>query len=99
MSAALHSRLIVPIGKALEEMRAEGVIAGRPRWIEFGQPSMADYGGVLRGSGRYLAVEVKRPGASPTKEQARWLAAVNEAGGVGIWADDVGGLMEVLDGL
>lgn len=48
----------------------------------------ADLIGWLHG-GRFLAVEVKRPGGKPTKEQAAFLAAVNASGGLGILARSV----------
>lgn len=40
-------------------------------------------------TGRFLAVEVKRPGERPTKEQARFLQSVSDAGGVGVLAHSV----------
>lgn len=53
--------------------------------------------------GRFLAVEVKQLGRSPTPEQAAFLAAVNKAGGIGFVAygpvDAIAKLLEVENGL
>lgn len=56
------------------------------RFMRFGFPGMADIMGQLRGSGRFLAIEVKRPGEKPTDDQIAFLDAVNGAGGVGFVA-------------
>ncbi len=39
--------------------------------------------------GRIIAIEVKRPGKKPTKDQEEFLQAVNKAGGLGFHADSV----------
>lgn len=64
------------------------------RFLRFGFPGQADILGQLRRShgGRFLAVEVKRPGEKPTDDQLAFLEAVRYAGGVAILAyscDDV----------
>ena len=47
----------------------------------YGTPGQADIQGIVSG-GRFLAIEVKRPGASPTKEQEGWGAMVTRMGGL-----------------
>ena len=40
--------------------------------------------GVLKGSGRFIAFEVKMPGKKPTPEQLAWHRIVNESGGLAV---------------
>ncbi len=40
-------------------------------------------------TGRFLCVEVKRPGKVPTKEQHQFLESVVRCGGIAFWADSV----------
>ena len=46
--------------------------------------------------GRFVAIEVKRPGNKPTAVQLQFIAAVNNIGGFAFWADN---LQEVKDKL
>ena len=46
--------------------------------------------------GRFVAIEVKRPGKKPSDLQERFLDAVNTIGGLAFWADS---LQEVKDKL
>lgn len=39
--------------------------------------------------GRFLAVEVKRPGKKPTKQQVQFIGSVRQHGGVGFWVDSL----------
>ena len=48
----------------------------------------SDILGMLRG-GRWLAVEVKRPGKQPTDDQRTFLDAVNRGGGLGFVARSI----------
>lgn len=41
----------------------------------------ADLVGLLAPTGRFFALEVKKPGEAPTKEQAQWAALVRKFGG------------------
>ena len=79
----------------LEYLRFRGVLAwkagtgamraeyrGKPRFIQFGTKGVSDIIGMLPG-GRFLAIEVKRPGKRPTWEQSEFLRAVREGGGQG----------------
>ena len=59
------------------------------RLVRYGKTGSADVLGVIRHSGRLLAVEVKRSGNKPTPAQAAFLADVKSAGGVAIVADDL----------
>lgn len=45
---------------------------------------VSDIVGLIPPSGRFLAIEVKRPGGRPTEQQRQWLDAVRAAGGVGL---------------
>ena len=76
---------------------------GKKRFARFGQKGMADIEGVVgvdvdpgmpwRVMGTLTAcileVESKRIGNKPTDEQAVWLAAIEAAGGIGLWANSV----------
>jgi len=59
---------------------------GRKRFVRFGEVGAADILGVLPGTGRLCAVEVKRPGNHPTPAQIRWMVDMNERGGFAFWA-------------
>ena len=45
---------------------------------------VSDIVGLIPPAGRFLAIEVKRPGGRPTEQQRQWLDAVRAAGGVGL---------------
>ncbi len=52
-------------------------------------PGVSDILGVLP-DGRFLAIEVKRPGQKPTTSQAAFIDAVNRLGGLAFVAHSVG---------
>ena len=59
--------------------------------LAYGEKGISDIIGCLP-DGRFLAIEVKRPGNKPSIEQADFLARVNAMGGLGLIAysiDDV----------
>ncbi len=62
---------------------------GKERPIRFGEKGMADIIGVLKPSGRYIAIEVKRPGEDPTPEQEAFLREVADCNGIAIVARSV----------
>lgn len=64
--------------------------AGKPQLIKAAPAGTADICGWLPRDGRFLAIEVKRPGERPTADQLAFLRRVNGDGGVGFWVDDVG---------
>ena len=49
--------------------------------------------------GRFIAIEVKRPGEKPTELQNAKLEKIREAGGVAVWVDSLEAAMSVFDGL
>ena len=49
--------------------------------------------------GRFVAIEVKRPGKKPTGLQKQFIDAVNLIGGVAFWADNLNDVKEKLKGL
>jgi hypothetical protein len=57
-------------------------------FVRFGSPGSADFLGICPG-GRFLSVEVKRPGGRLSPAQNAWLDAVNIEGGVAICVDGV----------
>ncbi len=46
--------------------------------------------------GRFIAIEVKRPGGRATHEQTQFIEEVEQAGGIGFIADNVGEVVERL---
>jgi hypothetical protein len=67
------------------------------RFVVYGFRGCADILAVLRGSGRFVACEVKRRGQEPTSDQAAFLDAVNAAGGHGFVARSVSDAMRALE--
>jgi len=57
---------------------------------------VSDILGVLP-NGRFLAVECKRQGNTPTEDQRTFLNAVNRRGGLGLVVYDADDLAEILD--
>ncbi|HEY3789600.1 MAG TPA: hypothetical protein VGL71_12140, partial [Urbifossiella sp.] len=72
--------------------RADG---GRMRCVSCSAGSVSDVLACYHG--RFLAVEVKRPGKVPSEGQAAFLAAVERSGGIGIVATGIGDVEAVLD--
>lgn len=70
------------------------------RFVRYGgMAGASDLIGVVPGSGKLLAIEVKRPGERPTADQVAFLRAVAAEGGVAFWADSVAVVAVVLDGI
>jgi hypothetical protein len=65
------------------------------RFIRSGFPGCSDILGMLK-SGRFLAVEVKRPGGGLSQEQHAFLAKVQRGGGCGFMATGVDDVMREL---
>lgn len=62
---------------------------GKQRLMKFGLKGSADILGVHANSGRFIAVEVKRPGTAPTPEQMIFLENVANRGGIAFVARSV----------
>ena len=64
---------------------------GKRRFMRFGPKGQSDIVGILpgRGDGKFLAIEVKRPGGQPTPEQQAFLDRITEAGGIAFVARSV----------
>jgi|GEM_PF-1700055 len=69
---------------------------GEERYIPFGIPGQSDIIGILPGSGRMLAIEVKMPGNTPTPDQWEYLLMVQRSGGVGFWVDSLAQVQRAL---
>lgn len=59
------------------------------RWVSAGRNGSADLYAIIPPSGRFLAVEVKRPGKEPTEAQRTFLRRIRNFGGVGVAVDNV----------
>lgn len=46
--------------------------------------------------GRFVAIEVKRPGKKPTQLQENFIKAVNTVGGLGFWADSLDEVKDII---
>lgn len=46
--------------------------------------------------GRFVAIEVKRPGNKPSAVQLQFITAVNSIGGLAFWADNLQGVKDKL---
>lgn len=76
------------ITKAIRKVLKEAVIWHFKHWGgPMSLPGIADILGIYEG--KFLAIEVKRPGLSPTEKQSKFLDAVNRAGGIGFVAHSV----------
>lgn len=63
---------------------------GKRRFLRFtSMQGVSDILGILKPSGRLLAVECKRPGKHPTVEQAAFLEMIRQFGGVAICAHGI----------
>lgn len=65
---------------------------GKERFIRFGKNGSSDIVGAQRGTGRFVAVEVKRHGNKPTPDQVWFIESVKAIGGIAVVAfsvDDV----------
>ena len=79
---------------------------GKTRMVRMGKPGVSDIIGYravppdrvhhLPGYAVFLSIEVKRPGHYPTPEQADFLKAVDDAGGIAICARSVSDVAERL---
>ncbi len=47
--------------------------------------------------GRFVSIEMKRPGAKPRPGQLRWIELVESFGGVAGWADSVEGAVAIVE--
>lgn len=68
------------------------------RLVHFGLCSgSSDLIGIYKG--RFLAIEVKRPGKTPTDAQDHFIEFVNNAGGIAFWVDDPKQIKNKLDSI
>ena len=59
------------------------------RYIPSHTRGVSDIIGCIPKTGRYLAIEVKRPGGKPTPEQQQFIDTINGAGGLAFVAHSV----------
>lgn len=53
----------------------------------YGQAGVPDIIACIKG--RFVAIEVKKPGEKPKPHQEKWLEAINKKGGFAIWSDNL----------
>jgi hypothetical protein len=63
---------------------------GKPQLVQGAPEGWPDITGWLPKDGRFLGIEVKRPGERPTDAQVNWMRRINEDGGVAFWCDNLG---------
>jgi len=76
-------------------MNVGGMQDSHGNHVRFGFRGLSDVVGMLR-DGRFLAVEVKRPGGQPTTAQVEFLGLVSRSGGVAFVARSVEDVMRGL---
>lgn len=82
-----------------------GAVKLEGRFIRYGKVGSSDIIGILPATGRWLAVETKRPkapgqtGGKLTEPQREFLEMIRDAGGVAICVDDLVTLAEVISTL
>lgn len=69
---------------------------GKKRFVRYGFVGLSDIIGQLK-SGEFLALEVKRPGNTPTAAQHAFLDSVSAAGGVSGWADNLDDAIRIVE--
>jgi hypothetical protein len=95
------------LGIKLERRNVGGMTGASGKYVAFGSSGDSDYYAIMPdGSGRMLAVEIKREGFDPRKARGKELArfrnqadklrAVNAAGGVGLWTRDAGDFLHAM---
>jgi len=72
---------------------------GRIRPVRFGGVKGASDIIAIGAGGRFMAIEVKRPGGRPTLEQAAYLSEIRRHGGVGIVATSAQDVATMLEGM
>lgn len=62
---------------------------GKKRMVKMGMAGLPDILGVQRGTGRLIAIEVKRPGRKPTDIQQRMLQELTDHGALAFVATSI----------
>lgn len=66
------------------------------RLVRFGTPGAADIQGIIRPTGRFLAIECKSAAGKQREEQVKWQRMVEEHGGLYVLARGVEDVDEAL---
>lgn len=75
-------RLALPASRVVLWRNNVGTARHLGRFVRYGlAPGSSDLVGILRGSGRFVALEVKTPKGKLHDEQKSWLRLVRDAGG------------------
>ena len=61
----------------------------------YGQAGVPDIIACIKG--RFVAIEVKRPGQKPKPIQVAFLDAINKKGGIAFWSDNLDKVKEVFE--
>ena len=91
---------IIATGRVLLWRNNTGKLQDRTgRWVQYGLGlGSPDLVGILRPSGRMIAVEVKVPGRKPEEHQEAWHRAARAAGALVIVAHSVQEALDALPG-
>ena len=100
LSTAIREALLAT-GKVILWRNNTGKLQDRTgRWVTYGLGvGGADLVGMLRGSGRFVAFEVKMPNGRVTPEQVAWHRVVNASGGYAVIVRSVGEAMAALEAI
>lgn len=88
LKAVLYRLKLHPEVAWFARMNSGGCTDNRGQFVRFGFTGCPDILGQLK-DGRFLALEVKRPGGKPTKAQSEFLRKVCLNHGVGLIIDDI----------
>ena len=69
---------------------------GSEAYVPFGIPGQSDILGIIPPIGRFLAIEVKKPGNKPTTEQWAYMLGIQKAGGVALWVDCIEAVAHII---
>ena len=61
----------------------------------YGQAGVPDIIACIKG--RFVAIEVKKPGEKPKPHQEKWLEAINKKGGLAFWSDNLSKVKDELE--
>lgn len=73
-----------------------GVYMGDGKFRKAPATGVSDILGILK-NGRFLAIEVKRPGGKATPEQLEFIENINSNGGLAFVADNLDKVIEILE--
>lgn len=88
--------LMAGLGFPPIRINSGGIRTPEGRYVRLAPAGTSDILSIVPVSGRFLAVEIKRPGNEPTEAQREFLRTIRRLGGVAVWIDDLKELERLL---